>query len=113
VSISRFRTVEEGRRSKMTEDTEDGSITTSRDSYAQSECRVHCKRSTIMYITYPHQKPCLTVFLFQENKSFGASYHLHSSSDVREVVSRTDSLFKCFSQVLDTFLKGFACVLYS
>jgi hypothetical protein len=27
--------------------------------------------------------------LFQENKSFGASYHLHSSSDVREVVSRT------------------------
>jgi hypothetical protein len=27
--------------------------------------------------------------LFQENKSFGASYHLHSSSDVREVVLRT------------------------
>ncbi len=28
--------------------------------------------------------------MFQENKSFGASYHFHSSSDVREVVSRTD-----------------------
>jgi hypothetical protein len=42
-----------------------------------------------MYIMYPHQRPFLTVFLFQENKSFGASYHLHSSSDVREVVSRT------------------------
>jgi hypothetical protein len=27
--------------------------------------------------------------LFQENKSFGASYHLHSSSDVREAVSGT------------------------
>jgi phospholipase C len=25
----------------------------------------------------------LIVLLFQENKSFGASYHLHSSSDVR------------------------------
>ncbi len=32
---------------------------------------------------------CLTVLLFQENKSFGASYHLHSSSDVREVVLST------------------------
>jgi hypothetical protein len=27
--------------------------------------------------------------LFQENKSFGVNYHLHSSSDVREAVSRT------------------------
>ncbi len=34
-----------------------------------------------MYVMYSHQKPCLIVFLFQENKSFGASYHLHSSSD--------------------------------
>jgi hypothetical protein len=73
----------------MTEDPEDGSITTSRDSYAQSECRVHCIMSNIMYIMYPHKKSCLTVFLFQENKSFGASCHLHSSTDVREVVSRT------------------------
>jgi hypothetical protein len=38
VSSSWFRTVEEGRHSKMTEDTEDGSATTSRGSYAQSEC---------------------------------------------------------------------------
>jgi hypothetical protein len=42
-----------------------------------------------MYIMYSPQRPRLTVFLFQENKSFGASYHLHSSSDVREVVLRT------------------------
>ncbi len=27
--------------------------------------------------------------MFQENKSFGASCHLHSSSDVHEAVSRT------------------------
>ncbi len=27
--------------------------------------------------------------MFQENKSFGVSYHLHSSSDVHEAVSRT------------------------
>jgi hypothetical protein len=27
--------------------------------------------------------------MFQENKSFGARYHLQSSSDVREVMSRT------------------------
>jgi hypothetical protein len=76
---------EEGRRSKMTEDIEDGSFTASRDSYAQSECNVYCIISSIMYITYSHQKvSCLTVFLFQENKSFGVSYHLHSSSDVCE-----------------------------
>jgi hypothetical protein len=42
-----------------------------------------------MYVMYSPQRPRLTVFLFQENKSFGASYHLHSSSDVREVVLRT------------------------
>jgi hypothetical protein len=43
---------------------------------------------------YSHKKiPCLTVVLFQENKSFGASYHLHSSSDVREAVLRTLSPF--------------------
>jgi hypothetical protein len=29
-------------RCKMTEDTEDGSVTASRGSYAQSECCVHC-----------------------------------------------------------------------
>ncbi len=28
-------------------------------------------------------------YLFQENKSFGTEHHLHSSSDVREVVSST------------------------
>ncbi len=47
---------EEGRHSKMTEDKEDGSIMTSRDSYAQSECRVHYTMNSIMYIMYPHYK---------------------------------------------------------
>ncbi len=56
VSVSWFRTVEEGRYSEMTEDKEDGSIMTSRDSYAQSECCVYCIMSNIMYIMYPHQK---------------------------------------------------------
>jgi hypothetical protein len=41
-----------------------------------------------MYITYSHQKvPCLTVFLFQENKSFGR--------DVCEVVSGTIYFLWC------------------
>jgi hypothetical protein len=42
---------------------------------------------------------CLTVFSFQENKPFGASYHLHSSSDVREVVSRTIRVIELFKFV--------------
>jgi hypothetical protein len=69
-----------------------------------------------MYVMYPQQRLCLTVFLFQENKSFGASYHLHSSSDVREVVSRTilmeftwifftsfDSMLSMTERSLDSF----------
>jgi hypothetical protein len=31
----------------------------------------------------------LLYYLFQENKSFGTDHHLHSSSDVQEVVSST------------------------
>ncbi len=92
VRVSQSQTVEEGRRSKMTEDIEDGSFTASRDSYAQSECNMYCIISNTMYIvcSHRHQKvSCLAVFLFQENKSFGVNYHLHSSSDVREAVSRT------------------------
>jgi hypothetical protein len=42
---------------------------------------------------------CLNVLLFQENKSFGTSYHLHSSSDVREVVSRTITVIELFKFV--------------
>ncbi len=77
----------------MTEDTEDGSAMTSRGSYAQSECcGVFYKWVNIVYVMYSYQKPCLIVFLFQENKSFGASYHLHPSSDVGEVLSRTGTV---------------------
>jgi phospholipase C len=46
------------------------------------------------------------VLLFQENKSFGASYHLHSSSDVREAVSGTTKLQSQMSlQILNTKFK--------
>ncbi len=47
---------------------------------------VHCTA----VIQYNHNRNRVTLFdLFQENKSFGTEYHLHSSSDVREVVSST------------------------
>ncbi len=47
---------------------------------------VHC----IAVIQYNHNRNrVLLYYLFQENKSFGTDYHLHSSSDVPEVVSST------------------------
>jgi hypothetical protein len=47
---------------------------------------VHCTA----VIQYNHNRNRVTLFdLFQENKSFGTENHLHSSSDVREVVSST------------------------
>jgi hypothetical protein len=69
----------------MATETGDGLDTTSRDGYAQSECLCIVQQWYSITIS----ELCLIVLLFQENKSFGASYHLHSSSDVREVVSRT------------------------
>ncbi len=43
-------------------------------------------------IQYNHNRNRVSLYyLFQENKSFGTHYHLHSSSDVREVVSSTVS----------------------
>jgi hypothetical protein len=47
---------------------------------------VHC----IAVIQYNHNRNCVSLYyLFQENKSFGTNWHLHSSSDVQEVVSST------------------------
>ncbi len=47
---------------------------------------VHC----IAVIQYNHNRNRVSLYyLFQENKSFGTDHHLHSSSDVREVVSST------------------------
>ena len=47
---------------------------------------VHC----VAVIQYNHNRNrVLLYYLFQENKSFGTDHHLHSSSDVREVVSST------------------------
>jgi hypothetical protein len=44
-------------------------------------------------------------YLFQENKSFDTYYHLHSSSDVREVVSSTVTLsvFQLYLEYLSYF----------
>jgi hypothetical protein len=70
----------------MSENKEDGSITASRNDHAQSKC--HCA-SDDNSVTYPLQELYYIVLLFQENKSFGASCHLHSSSDVREAVLET------------------------
>jgi hypothetical protein len=81
-----LQTAEEKRHSKMAKEVGDGLATPSRDSYAQSECIVHC---TIV-IQYNHNRNHVSLYyLFQENKSFGTSCHLHSSSDVWEVVSST------------------------
>jgi hypothetical protein len=47
---------------------------------------VHCTA----VIQYNHNRNRVSLYyLFQENKSFGTYYHLHSSSDVQEVVSST------------------------
>jgi hypothetical protein len=73
----------------MTEDKEDGPITASRNDYAQSKC--HCALGSNS-VTYLLQELCFIVLLFQENTSFGASYHLHSSSEVRETVSGTHTV---------------------
>jgi hypothetical protein len=50
---------------------------------------VHC----VAVIQYDHNRNSVSLYyLFQENKSFGTERHLHSSSDVREVVSSTFTL---------------------
>jgi hypothetical protein len=78
------QTVEEDRRRGMAQNTGDGLATSPRDVFAQSEC--HCALCNSFY-TYNHNRNrVLLYYLFQENKSFGSEYHLHSSSDVWEVV---------------------------
>jgi hypothetical protein len=50
---------------------------------------VHCTA----VIPYNHNRNHDSLYyLFQENKAFGTHYHLHSSSDVWEVVLRTVAL---------------------
>jgi hypothetical protein len=52
---------------------------------------VHCAA----VIQYNHNRNRVSLYyLIQENKSFGIDCHLHSSSDVREVVSSTDPIPK-------------------
>ncbi len=81
------QTVEEDRCSGMAQNTGDGLATSPRDVYAQSES--YCALCNNFY-TYNHNRNhVLLYYLFQENKLFGSEHHLHSSSDVREVVSST------------------------
>jgi hypothetical protein len=61
----------------------------------QRERRVQGQTEQVVHNVFPSKDSVLIVFLFQENKSFGASYHLHSSSDVGEAVSGTST--KCTS----------------
>jgi hypothetical protein len=50
---------------------------------------VHC----IAVLQYNHNRNRVSLYyLFQENKSFDTDCHLHSSSDVREVVSSTSTI---------------------
>jgi hypothetical protein len=52
---------------------------------------VHC----VAVIQYDHNRNRVSLYyLFQENKSFGTEHHLHSSSDVWEVVSSTIPTFE-------------------
>ncbi len=66
---------------------------------------VHC----VAVIRCNQNRNCILLYyLFQENKSFGTGHHLHSSSDVREVVSstvlRTSNDFSYFRNFLN-FMK--------
>ncbi len=81
------QTVEEDRRSGMAQNTGDELATSPRDVYAQSEC--YCALCNNFYTYIHNRNRVLLYYLFQENKSFGSEHHLHSSSDVREVVSST------------------------
>ncbi len=81
-----LQTVEEDRRSGTAKDAGDRLATPSRDVFAQSEFIVHC----VAVVQYNHNRNRFSLYyLFQENISFGTDHHLHSSSDVREVVSST------------------------
>jgi hypothetical protein len=70
ISVSWVWTGEERRRSKMSKKKEDDPITAPRNDHAQSKCY---SASISNSVTYPLRELYLTVLLFQENKSFGAS----------------------------------------
>jgi hypothetical protein len=72
---------------EMLEDQEDGLGATSRSHYAQST--YHCTYQPAVNLMIVIVNSVLFDYLFQENKSYGSKNHLHSSSDVQEVVSST------------------------
>jgi hypothetical protein len=54
---------------------------------------VHCVAVTVYSITRTGVVFHCTYYLFQENKSLGTDHHLHSSSNVWEVVLSTGSTY--------------------
>ncbi len=86
-----LQTVEEDRHSRMAKDAGDGFATFMH----RVSVIVHC----VAVIQYDHNRNHVSLYyLFQENKSFGTEHRLHSSSDVREVVSSTVRVFTEFHQ---------------
>jgi hypothetical protein len=54
----------------------------------------------IAVIHYDYNRNRVSLYyLFQENKSFGTDHHLHSSSDVREVVSSKNRSYENLREV--------------
>ncbi len=56
---------------------------------------IHCNHNRNHVLLY---------YLFQENKSFGTGHHLHSSSDVREVVSSTRTDYSYYNYSVEKYL---------
>jgi hypothetical protein len=81
------QTVEEDRHSGMPQDTGDGLITTPSHVYAQSEC--HCALCNNLYITTITGTVFYCIICFRKIIHLVVKHHLHSSSDVQEVVSST------------------------
>ncbi len=88
-----LQTVEEKRRRRWLKTQETGSPHLQETVMHRMSAVVHC----IVVTQYNHNRNRVSLYyLFQENKSFGTDYHLHSSSDVREVVSSIEMFLQKF-----------------
>ncbi len=84
-----LQTVEEKRHRRWPATQETGSPHLQETFMHRVSAFVHC----IAVIQYNHNRNRVSLYyLFQENKSFGTYCHLHSSSDVWEVVSSTAAI---------------------
>ncbi len=76
--------MEEDRHSELAKDTGDDSPHLQETFMHRVSVIVHCV--AVIHCNH-YRNRVLLYYLYQENKSFGTGHHLHSSSDVREVVS--------------------------